>query len=241
MRLPALALLALTLVAPLAVAELREFTATYEVRLDGKPQGRSTITLVQEAPGVWRHGIEAEGTRGLARMSGFGMRQTSRFRMVDGRPQLQTADARREVLVRSRSVRTVFDWEAGVARWEGDLKPDQRGPVVLSADAANAALLNLLLALDSAEADPGSSLRYRLLERGKADRVDYVIGTSEQIEVPAGRYLATPVQSEHPSRRRQTTIWYAPGLPPTPVRVLQVETDKPSYELRLAAISSAAP
>lgn len=223
--------------APVAAVELAPFHATYEVYLDGKPQGRSTMALVHEARGRWRHSIEAEGTRGLARLSGYGLRQHSRFRVVDGRPRLDSADVHSEVVLRSRDIRTVFDWDAGVARWEGDVKADQRGPLPLSPDAANGALLNLLLALDSARVEPGHTLRYRLLERGDADELDYVVGAKETVEVPAGRYAAIVVRGDRPEKQRVTTAWYAPGLPPTPVRVLQREKGRDKFELRLVSVS----
>lgn len=231
-----LGLLLMACALPASAVDVRAFSASYEVLIDGKPQGRSNVTLVEESPGVWRHLMQAEGTRGLARLSGYGMRQDSRFRLVQGRPQLQSAESRSEVLVRSRTIRTLFDWDAGVARWEGDVKPDQRGPIALSPDAANGALLNMLLALDVSQARAGTELRYRLLERGDADELRYVVGGREAIEVPAGRYQAVAVRGERPEKQRVTTAWYAADLPPTPVRMLQVEAGKSSYELRLASL-----
>lgn len=237
MSLRLLGLLLMAVVLPASAVELRAFSASYDVYIDGKQQGRSSVSLIEENPGQWRHLMQAEGTHGLARLSGYGMRQDSRFRLVDGRPRLQSAESRSEVLVRSRTIRTLFDWDAGVARWEGDVKPDQRGPIALSPDAANGALLNMLLALDGSHAPAGTELRYRLLERGDADDLSYVVGASELVEVPAGRYRAVSLRGERPEKNRVTTAWYAAELPPTPVRLLQVEPGKSSFELRLASLS----
>ncbi len=223
----------------LAATELRPFSAEYEVLIDGKSQGSSRMTLTEEASGSWLHSVEAKGTAGLARLSGFGANQTSHFRLVDGRPQLLSSISRSETLIRSREVRTVFDWDAQVARWEGDLKPDQRQPTPLSPDAVNGPLLNLVLALDSG-ADAGTVLRYRLFDRGSADAVDYTVGPVEPISVPAGRFEAVPVRGERPAKRRVVSAWYAPDLAPTPVRMLQVETGKPTYELRLISVTPTA-
>ncbi len=220
-----------------SAVELQPFTATYDVLIDGKPQGRSTMRLEQTAPGQWRHTIEAKGTAGLARLSGFASSQVSHFDLVNNRPRLLDALARSEMLVRSREVRTTFDWQAGLARWDGDLKPDQRAPLALSDNAVNAAVLNLLLAFDSASAAPGARLDYRLFERGAADPVDYIVGTAETVTVAAGEFSAVRVRGERPAKQRVVTAWYAADLPPTPVRMTQVENGKPSYELRLAAVS----
>ena len=218
-------------------SELRAFTATYDVFIDGKAQGRSDMRLIEEAPGQWLHTVEAKGTRGMARLSGFAATQTTRFQMIDGRPQLQNAQSKSELLIRSREVNTEFDWEAGVARWEGDLKDDQRAPTPLADRVVNASLLNVLLAIDSASAPAASRLEYRLYERGSAEAVEYTVGPVAKTKVPAGTYETVQLIGKRPAKQRVITAWYAANLPPTPVRLRQIEEDKPSYELKLVKVT----
>ncbi len=218
-------------------SELRPFKAIYDVYINGKIQGESEMSLVEESPDLWLHTVEAKGTRGIARMSGFAATQTTQFREINGRPQMQSAMSRSELLIRSRAITTTFDWQSGVARWEGDLKADRRSPTPLTDDAVNAGLLNLLLAVDSAKAEPSAVLRYRLFDRGSADDVDYVVGKTEAINVPAGTFDAVSLLGNRPSKNKVITAWYAAALPPTPVRLLQIEKDKPSYELQLRSLS----
>jgi hypothetical protein len=233
---PMLAAAVLLASLPAMANGLRSFSADYDVLIDGKAQGRSRMSLVEESPGAWLHTVEAKGTGGLARLAGFAALQTTRFAVVDGRPQLRSATSSSETLIRRREVRTEFDWDAGLARWEGDLKDHQRAPTALSADAVNAPLLNLLLALDSRSATPGTQLHYRLFERGSADPVDYTVGPAERVSVPAGDFDAVLVRGERPQKKRVLSAWYADTPAPTPVRMLQVEEGKPTYELRLAAV-----
>lgn len=217
-------------------ATLEPFVAHYSVHLDGRERGRSTLSLERGTGDTWRYTLRAEGTRGLARLAGFEAEQTSVFVLEGGAPRLQRSLSTREALVGGREVETVFDWVLGEARWHGDVDADRRGPVALTSNAVNAHLLNLALALDVHGHAPGDVVRYRLIERGRADAVAYTIGPAERLPTPLGELHAIPLTSEQPEKSRVTTAWYAPGLPPTPVRVLRTRDGKPEYELRLLSI-----
>jgi hypothetical protein len=229
-------LLAAALALPATALPLQAFEARYEVWTDGKRRGESTMHLKPLVDGRWEHQVDATGTEGMARLAGAGARQVSRFRIVDGQPQLQEAVADSEMVMRRRQIRTVFDWEAGTARWEGDVKSDQVGPLALEPGATNGPLLNLLLGLNVAITPPGSVLSYPLFERGRATRQDYTIGIAEALRVPAGEFRAVPVVNVREPKKRRTTMWFAPELPPTPVRMLQTENGKPKFELRLVSV-----
>jgi hypothetical protein len=237
-RLFTLPLLAAALALPGAAlaAVLQPFEARYEVWLNGKRQGESTISLLQLPDGRWRHRLDAAGTAGLARLAGAEAQQDSDFSLVDSRPRLDVARARSEAALRRREVRTEFDWQRGEARWDGDVKADQRGPVPLERGATNGPLLNMLLALDVSAASAGSRLSYPLFERGRLSHQEYRVGGLEMVQIPAGRFEAIPVVTERPAKQRTTTLWFAPGMPPTPVRMLQTENGKPKYELRLIGV-----
>jgi hypothetical protein len=214
---------------------LEPFRAVYEVHHEGKRRGESTLELQRTDEG-WRYTLDAEATRGLASLSGFAARQVTDFGIVDGRPRMVRSLARNTVLLREREILTTFDWGTGDARWTGDVKPDRRGPVPLGSAPLNAHLLNLVMAVDIRGQAPGDVLRYRVLERGRADRAEYRVGEAEPLQVPFGTFHAIPATRIEPEKRRTTTAWYAPGLPATPVRVLQVRDGKPRFELRLLRI-----
>lgn len=215
---------------------LQPFVADYSVHLDGRERGRSRITLERGTGDTWRYTLSAEGTRGLARLARVETEQVSVFVMQDGAPRLQRALSRREGLVGGREVDTVFDWVLGEARWSGDVDADRRGPVALTSNAVNAQLLTLALALDARGHARGDTLRYRLVERGRASVAAYTVGPAERLDTPMGTLHAIPLTSEEPQKSRTTTTWYAPGLPPTPVRVLRIKDGRPAYELRLLRI-----
>lgn len=238
-RARALAVLALAAAACGAAAtELQPFEARYEVWLDGKRRGESTMHLQQLPDGSWEHQVEAAGTNGLAALAGAGARHSTRFRLLEGRPRLLEAMTTSEVALRRRSTRTVFDWERGSAHWEGDVKPDQTGPIPLQPGATTSALVNVLLGMSAAGAPPGSVLSFPLYDRGRVREQDYRFGVPETIQVPAGEFRAIPVVTERSDKPRTTTLWFAANLPPTPVRMLQSEKGQPKYELRLVQLTA---
>jgi hypothetical protein len=233
------ALLAASLALPAQAAPLRPFEAHYEVWLDGKRRGESTMQLVALPDGRWEHRVDAAGTSGLAGLAGAGARQSSHFELVDGLPRLIEASSDAEAVMRRRRVRTVFDWSAGTARWEGDVKPDQTGPVALEPGASNGALVNLQLAMKLDQVQPGAELTLPLFERGRVTRNVYRLGVAEAVRTPAGEFSALPFVTERRDRQRVTTLWYVPNMPPTPVRMLQTEGGKPKVELRLVRVTPA--
>lgn len=231
-------LLALSLLAqPAAAATLepQPFAAEYEVWMDGKQAGISRIELQREADGQWLHEVRAEGTRGLAKWADFESTQRTHLQWDGAGLRLLSATMRTESLVSSRDCRVEFDWARRQLRWQGDVDREQTAPQPLQDDAATGSSLNLQLAL--AAADPAlASAHFTVHERGKPSAVEYVRGSEEDIVVPLGRYRAVPMRRDRPEKRRTTIAWYAPGLPATPVRLLQREDGEDKYELRLRAL-----
>jgi hypothetical protein len=220
-----------------AAAALEPFVARYEVLRDGSSQGEAEMRLERIDGARWRYTTEVRGTSGMARLSGFSMREVTELTEVDGRLQPQTASAEGGISLRRRSVQTAFDWTAGEVRWSGDVKDDQTGPAPLSARTVNPQLLNLALAQgvrDGAEA--GSTLSFDLVNRGDSDTVEYRVRGEEDVQVPIGERAATTLHHRRTDKDREITVWIDPQLPPAPLRVLQRDDGKDSYELRLIEV-----
>ncbi|HPF74754.1 MAG: DUF3108 domain-containing protein [Rhodanobacteraceae bacterium] len=216
---------------------IEPFTAHYAVYMDGQQRGESTIRLERTDRGSWRYSVSAEGTSGMARLAGFEADDRSEFDIgADGELRLQWMESRSKALFKSRKVSADFDWSERLAIWSGDLKDDRRAPTPLSDKAVNSSLLNLALALDAAKAGDNQVFRYQMLDRGSSKEVEYVAQRMASVEVPAGRFEARPMRRDRRDKDRVVTAWYAPNLPPTPVRLLQTDNGKPRYELRLLRI-----
>lgn len=216
---------------------LQPFSADYQVRIDGKETGESRIELKRLGDQAYQHRVYALGTKGLARLARVSADQTADLMLVDGTVRLTHAAMNVHSLIRDREVSVNFDWSNKQARWSGDIDKDKQRVWPLTGTPATGSTLNLQLGLVAWTEPAGARLEYILHERSKAKPVEYTVGAPESIEVPAGRFRAVPLVDTDLRKQRVTTAWYAEGLPPTPVRVLQVEKGEAKYELRLQRIA----
>lgn len=212
---------------------LEPFTARYEVLRDGKSQGEAVMRLERIEGERWRFSSDVRGTSGMARLSGFEMSESTEFEaLADGRLKPLSAQASGGLSLRRRSIGTEFDWSANQVRWNGDAKPEHRGPAPLGADTVNPQILNLALA-QRLRAGTEGVIRLDLVNRGDSDPVEYRVRGSEAVSVPMGEREAVALHHRRTDKDREITLWIDPSLPPAPLRVLQREDGKDAYELRL--------
>ena len=154
---------------------------------------------------------------------------------TDYRPLTQ-ATVRRAFLSR-RHTTGVYDWAARSARWSGDVKKGRAGPVALQDGDLSGLLIDLALVRD---AEPGSTLRYRFVDDGRArDHLWIVAPRTEAVTVDGLSYDAMRADRQQDGGD-ETTIWVADGVP-TPIRILQREDGEDSTDLRLVAYKGAMP
>jgi len=236
-RLTAFAALTLAAGSGLAQAStLQPFTARYEVLRDGKSQGEAVMRLERVSDNRWKFSSDVRGTSGMARISGFEMTESTEFEVRDdGGLKPLSASAEGGISLRRRSIGTEFDYGRNEVRWNGDAKPNQRGPAPLSERSVNPQILNLALAQQLRSGAEGS-IRLDLVNRGDSDPVEYRIGAKQSVSVPLGTREAVTLEHRRTDKDRVITLWIDPSLPPAPVRVLQREDGEDAYELRLVAI-----
>ncbi|MBD8528131.1 DUF3108 domain-containing protein [Pseudomarimonas arenosa] len=215
---------------------LQPFRADYLVRVDGKDAGESRIELQQLAATRYQHRVYALGTRGLAKLAGFRTDQSAELELLAAGPRLTRAEMSAKSLLRDRDLSVRFDWLSRQIHWQGDIDDSKPRIAPLQGTPATGSSLNLQLGLAAQQQPAGARLEFVLHDRGEAKPLDYTIGEAETIEVPAGRFRAIPIRGERHDKQRITTAWYAAGLPPTPVRVLQTERGKEKFELRLQQV-----
>lgn len=207
--------------------KLVPFVATYEVYSDGRRLGNASMELSRLDDGNWRIDLEMKGS-GLMRLAALDIRQSTVFASdgVHYRP-LRQATSRR-TLFSNRERTGVYDWEAGIARWTGDVKRSRRAPIPLRKGDLDALLIDLAVVRDAV---PGRTLGYRNVDGGRAREQVYVVAAeTEGIEIDGIGYEAVKVKRVHGND--QTEVWVAKGVP-TPVRILQRENDEDNTDLRL--------
>lgn len=220
-------LLVLILCAPLARADLKPFEARFEMLRDGKRLGRATLTLRQAGDGAWQFSSHNEGTEGLAGMANVSIREESEFSVAAGGLQANHYVFRQDMLFKSRK-RSV-DVSGGEVRLDdGDnthVFPMPPGGVL------DRNIVVLALMQDAATAS-GERV-YPVADKREIDQHRYRFGSLEAIDTPAGRFNAKRVERIRETPGRTTTTWFAPDLGWLPVRILQVEPDGETLELRL--------
>ncbi|MFP7722049.1 DUF3108 domain-containing protein [Lysobacter sp. A3-1-A15] len=215
-------------VADEAPAALAPFVARYTVSDNGRSLGDATLRLVPQGP-RWRVDLTMNGS-GLFRIAGINAEQSTLFedRGETYRPLTQ-ATVRRTVFTQRKSVGT-YDWRSRLARWQGDVKEHRRAPVALIDGDMSGLLINLAVIRDAA---PGRTLQYRYVDSGRVREHRYVVARElEPVTVGELKYNAMRVSRIEDAQGDETVIWVAKGVP-TPIRMLQREGGKDTYDLRL--------
>ena len=209
---------------------LQPFLATYDAWNEGKPAGAASMRLARE-DGLWRIDLDITGNRGLARWIRLDIDQGTVFDEADGDYRPLRQDTRRKALFMGRHVEGVYDWDAGVAQWSGDIKEKRSQPVPLQSGDKSGLLINLAIVRDAV---PGRSLSYRFVDGGRVREHEYLVAdTTEYLEVDGLSYEAMRVSRTN-GGNDETIVWVARGVP-TPIRILQRENGEDAIDLRLVA------
>lgn len=215
--------------APAAQSALEPFIASYSVFNEGKALGAATMQVVQQPSNRWRVDLNMRGTKGLLSLAGISAEQSTVFDTIGGgyRPLTQ-ATVRGHLFGRKQTV-GVYHWGNRSARWSGDVKETRRAPVALRAGDMSGLLINLAVIRD---AEPGKSLHYRFVDDGRVREHNYVVANDMEDVAVGGLSFKAMRVSRVESGNEETVIWVASGVP-TPIRMLQRENGRDTYDLRL--------
>jgi len=223
-RMASTACMALALAFPAVAADggLQPFTATYDASYMGM-HTTGTMTLASSGDDRWTYSFRIDSP--IAKLE-----QVTVFEEEGGiwKP-LSNSDSS-TFLIKKTSKQATYDWEAGEARWSGDVKDDRRGPVALRKGDLDAMLLNLAIARDAAAGKP---LDYRLVDDGKAHRMQYRVAGSDTVSVGGQQYPAIRVSRKQGDKEQ--VLWVVEGLP-VPTRILQRKDGEDEMDLRLKSI-----
>ncbi|HVK52788.1 MAG TPA: DUF3108 domain-containing protein [Pseudoxanthomonas sp.] len=198
---------------------IEAFTAQYQASALGM-QGEGQMIIAPQSGNRWQYSLSVRNQ--LVDLS-----QKTVFDEQNGRLRpLSSSDSSR-VLVKKKSVDTVYDWSKSQATWTGDIKPDRAGPLKLQAGDMDALLVNLAIVRDVAAGKP---LRYRMVENGRAKPMVYQVVGKEKITVGGKSQEATKVSRT--DGNKQMIVWIVPDMP-VPARILQRENGQDSIDLTI--------
>lgn len=228
-----LVLAALAFVLPatpvLAAPPLSPFTADYVVLRNGKPLGRTTIELRENADTTWTLKTTTRGTEGLAKMAGLDVVEESTVRWQDDKPESVRYDFRQEAAFKSRKRHAEFDWKANqVSMQDGD--EDATYALVPGTIDRHA----VMLALASDLARGRTSHDYKVAMKDGIEDMQYASCGEAQLSVPAGRYATACLERKR--AKRTSTSWFSAKTGWVPVQIEQVENKGDTITLRLASL-----
>ena len=225
----ALAALLLSSLAAAPALAVEAFTADYQASYMGM-QASAKMSLAPAGDQRWKYSLDIGGMGAELTQSTVFEVRGDEWRPISSTDSQQGTSGLAAMLVKKKSVTTDYDWQEGVARWSGDVKPDRAGPVKLQAGDLDGMLMNLALVRDVAAGKP---LDYRLVEDGRARRQSFKVAGQESIQVGGKSHEATKVVREDGKRR--ITAWVVEGMP-VPARVLQQRNGEDHIDLRLTSV-----
>ncbi len=214
---------------------IKPFHAEYATLRNGGEIGRTTLDLRDNGDGSWTLRSETVGTRGLARLAGIRIVETSRFRWQDGRPQGLVYDYQQEGAFRPRTRHADFDWGAGEVRVvEGDSR--QRYATVTGLIDRQ----SVTLAIGADLARGATAFDYKVAVREKIEDMHYARDGSETLTVPSGKFHTVRMQRlgiAGADRKRVSRSWFAESLGWLPVMIEQTEKNGDTVVLKLIAVT----
>ncbi|MGV8941476.1 MAG: DUF3108 domain-containing protein [Lysobacter sp.] len=208
--------------------QLEPFVSSYVVYKDGKALGEATMQLVRQQASRWRVDLVMQGTRGLMGLAGLNAEQSSVFDQIGQTYRPLTQATVNKLLFKRKQTVGIYDWAAGSANWQGDVKESHRRPIALQAGDMTGLLINLAVIRD---ASPGQTLDYRFVDDGRMREHSYVVSDElERITVAGITYNA--MKATRSKDNEDTVIWVVKNVP-TPIRMLKRENGKDLYDLRL--------
>lgn len=214
-------------------ADLKAFTAQYQMQRNGSLVGEATFSL-QSTPDGWEYDQSTRGTHGMAALAAANVDERSSLQVVAGALQLRSYRYRMSTLVKS-SVRTVDVDPAGNSIVIRDKKHVQSFP--MQAGVLDPNSVTLAIAQDLATGKRGT-LSYPVATRSNVETQRYVVGKQQVLQVPAGslRTIVVTRLRDTPNGR-VTAYWFGLDNGYLPVRIVQNEPNGESWVASLVSAS----
>ncbi|WAT14068.1 DUF3108 domain-containing protein [Xanthomonas fragariae] len=208
--------------ASLPAFAMQPFQADYSANYMGM-QADGTMTLAAAGSNQWRYTLTIQNQ--LANLT-----QSTVFEESNGRLRPVSSNDTSSMLVKRRNVTANYDWKTSQATWNGDIKPDRRGPVKLQPGDMDALLINLAITRDLLAGKP---LNYRMVDEGRIKPMSYRVIGKETITVNGRQEQATKVSRVDGDK--ELIAWVVKDLP-VPARLLQKEKGQDALDLTIKAL-----
>jgi len=217
---------------PAAAAELKPFTANYNITWGGISAGTATLTLKHEADGRWTY-QSVTTARGFFRLAmPAELRSRSVFTVQDGKVVPQQFVAEDGTTNTSKDQELNFDWAAGrvTGKFEKSAVNLPLQPGLLDSLSVQAALMHELLS-------GRTPARFVLVDKGRIKDYNYSAEGEDILRTPLGEHRTVIFRSARPGSPNGTWFWCAPDMNFLPLKVERREGKNVQWALRLQSVT----
>ena len=197
------------------------FDAGYEVERNGKVIGAAQVSLTYLEDGTIRYATVTEGTKGMARLLGVDVEETSNAKWTDCHYQGLDFAYSQKVAFRKERWNFAYDWPESTAR--GTYKKDP-WELTIESGYADSLLVNLRLMTD-VKLTEQDSFKYSVIRKGRLREYEYRIVSDASVDVPMGRYDTVHVERVRDKDHRSTDVWLDRSQFALPIMIRHVEDD----------------
>lgn len=216
-----------------AAAAPAPYRAEYEVRRNGEVLGTASVSFTVAGGGHFELRTLTVGNRGLAALTGARIDERSLIDWRGPQPETRSYAYQQQVAWKSKQRSLAVDPARGrIDSRDGDkayAPPYETG--VLDRHALTVALMADLAA------GGGPQFAYRVPQRDGLETHRFRVAAEEHLDTALGRQPTLRVERlrDSPGGRR-TTLWLGPAQHFVPLRMLQVEPDGETVEMRIVSI-----
>ncbi|GJM10815.1 MAG: hypothetical protein DHS20C11_30910 [Lysobacteraceae bacterium] len=215
------------------------FTASYEVHRNDKKIGSAQVALKYLPTGEAVYSTHTEGTRGMARLLGVDVSESSTARWIDCAYRTMHFEYEQKVAFSNKQHQFSIDWEQNVATGEYKGKPWE---IEVQPGYTDSLLVNLQLMTDiAARPELNVEWDYTVIRNNRVKQYRYRSVGHEQVQTPAGSFETLHVaRIRDASSERESEVWLDMTRFALPTVIRHVE-DGDVLQMKLIAIETAAP
>ncbi|HEY2346935.1 MAG TPA: DUF3108 domain-containing protein [Xanthomonadaceae bacterium] len=228
-----LAIAGATLAEAASAADLKPYTATYNLSRNGDIVGTTMLTLTP-TPGGWQYQSFDKGTRGTAAWIAAKVEEESQIARSGGSIEMRSYNYRLSTVATHKHQTIVANPATHSVSVQGD-KHDYSYP--MQPGVVDKLSLTVAIAQDLANGKRGT-LSYPVAGRDHIDAQQYQVGAEQKVNVPVGSQRAIMVSRvlDASAKGKSTTYWFGLDNGFVPVRIVHSDKDG-TEELQLASLA----
>lgn len=203
---------------------MHPYTARYIVSSDGDEIGYSNRELSQ-TENIWQLSTNASVNKYFLKMTS---RELSRFALINNKLNTLEFDSKTKIsFKKERRMSQIFDWRTGIEMGKRGKKQWQLEHSKIAYDRASH-----LLQMRADLLAKNKELAYNVSYKGKLHDYNYKHLGEEAIDTKMGKLNAIKLSREKPNGDI-FIVWMSPELNYFPVKIAQIEDDKPDITMTL--------